>query len=485
MTQTNEIDLELNYHKNQAKIFFEDNSRYKVIAKGRRFGLTRGFATYIIEKMTEGVTPVLWIDTIYGNIERYVERYFIPVLKKLPKNLWKYRTNRNDLKIGNSVCDFRSADNPENIEGFGYALIVINEAGIVLKNRSLWTESILPMILDYKAKVLIGGTPKGKRVKRTNEKHLFYELYEKCQKSNVKCKENPPSSQGEATPFEKGGMNPPSSQGEATPFGKGGMNPPSVQGTDTPFSKGGIWESFNFSSYDNPLLDKEEIDELVKEISPVLRDQEIYGKFVDAKSAGIIKSDWWQYYENESELFTQRVYKKVQSWDTAFKKNQENDYSVCTTWLVAQNGYYLIDMWRGRVEFPELKKKVIELYDREKPNEILIEDKASGQSLIQELQRNTRLPVKVIKVDSDKISRVHTITPLIEAGKVIIPREKHWVKTFTDECEDFPNGEFDDIVDTMSQFLINEKGLPTADCKGIIHLPRKGKIGRASCRERV
>ena len=262
--------------------------------------------------MLDGVSPVLWVDTVYGNIERYVERYFIPTLKGIPKNLWKYRTNRNDLKIGNSVCDFRSADNPENIEGFGYALIVINEAGIVLKNRNLWTESILPMILDYKANVLIGGTPKGKLVKRTREKHLFYELYEKSKKYKVE------------------------SQKEE-------------------------WESFNFTSYDNPLLDPKEIDELVKEISPALREQEIYGKFIDAETSGIIKHEWWKYYENEADLYKQRVLKKVQSWDTAFKKNQENDYSACTTWLVGENAYYLIDMWKGRVEFPELKRKVVEL----------------------------------------------------------------------------------------------------------------------------
>ena len=157
-----EISLDITYHKNQQKIFFESKARYKVIAKGRRFGLTRGFANYVIDQMMDGVSPVLWVDTIYGNIDRYVERYFTPTLKQLPKNLWKYRSNRNDLKIMSSVCDFRSADRPENIEGFGYALIIINEAGIVLKNRSLWNESIRPMILDYKADVLIGGTPKGK-----------------------------------------------------------------------------------------------------------------------------------------------------------------------------------------------------------------------------------------------------------------------------------------------------------------------------------
>ena len=83
---------------NQLKIFYESDARYKIVAKGRRFGLTRGFANYAIENMLEGVSPVLWVDTIYGNIERYVERYFLPVLNDLPKNLWKYRSNRNDLK---------------------------------------------------------------------------------------------------------------------------------------------------------------------------------------------------------------------------------------------------------------------------------------------------------------------------------------------------------------------------------------------------
>ena len=427
------VDLELQYHRNQEKIFFESDARYKVIAKGRRFGLTKGFSNYVIEQMLNGVSPVLWVDTIYGNIERYVERYFIPVLRKLPRKYWKYRANRTELRIGNSVCDFRSADNPENIEGFGYALIVINEAGIVLKNRALWNESILPMILDYKANVLIGGTPKGKVVKRSKEKHLFFELHERGQKSEVKGQ----------------------------------------KGKETGTYK--EWQSFNYSSYDNPLIDPNDIDELVKQISPALRDQEIYGKFIDKESSGIIKRDWWRYYDDEASLTRQRVFKKVQSWDTAFKKNQENDYSVCTTWLVAENGYYLLDLWKGRVEFPELKRKVVELHKMHSANEILIEDKASGQSLIQELQRDTALPIKPIKVVEDKIARVHSVTPLIEAGKVFLPQNRHWLSEFINECEEFPNGEFDDVVDSVSQFLNNVKTSGHSDYKGIVHLPR-GKI---------
>ena len=419
-----ELKLEIKYHPNQSKIFFESDARYKIIAKGRRFGLTRGFANYVMEQMIEGVTPVLWVDTIYGNIERYVERYFMPVLRTIPKEYYKYRANRNDLKIGKSICDFRSADKPENIEGFGYALIVINEAGIVLKNRRLWTESIMPMIMDFKARVLIGGTPKGKSLKKTNEKHLFYELFLRCETTNGRCE---------------------------TTDGKG------ETGNNTPLSfpsqEGNLqWAAFNFSSYDNPYIEKSEIDNLVMEISPMLREQEVFGKFIDKESKGVIDSSWWKYFERES-LLDKRISAITQSWDTGFKDGEGNDYSVCTTWKTSDDGYYLIDMWRSRVEFPELKKQSIRLYELFRPNEILIEDKASGQSLIQELQRETRLPIKAVKVDKDKIARVHAITPLIEAGKVKLPINENWVKELVNECEDFPDGEFDDVVDSVSQFL--------------------------------
>jgi hypothetical protein len=263
----------------------------------------------------------------------------------MPKSLWKYRANKNDLKIGNSVCDFRSADKPENIEGFGYALIILNEAGIILKNRRLWEETIRPMIMDYKAKVIIGGTPKGKRVRSTGEVHLFYELFSRGETGNVKSEMNPPLN------------TPETSSGQALQGGE-------ISAND--------WQSFNFSSYDNPLLDPKEIDELANDISPSLREQEIYGKFVDKETSGIIKTEWWRYYD-VSTLPTERVLKKVQSWDTAFKEKESNDFSVCTTWAVTQNGYYVLDLWRKRVEFPELKKQCLVLNEIHKPNEILIE----------------------------------------------------------------------------------------------------------------
>lgn len=392
-----ENNIELTFHKNQLDIFYNSKARYKIIAKGRRFGLTKGMANYIIDRMLTSKIAVLWVDTTYSNIQRYVERYIIPELNNLPNNEWKWRKKESILELGMSYCDFRSADRPENIEGFGYNLIILNEAGIILKNNRLWLESIRPMVMDYKAEVIIGGTPKGKRVKN-NETHYFYELSEYAKKT-----------------------------------------------------KG--WKFYNYSSYDNVLIEADEIDELVKEMSPALRGQEIYGKFVDVETEGIIKIKWFNFYENESEIFRKKIFKRVQSWDTAFKSKQENDYSVCTTWIVTENKYYLVNVWRGRAEFPELKRKVIELYEKHLPNEILIEDKASGQSLIQELRSNTRMPIKPIKVDIDKIARVHSITPVIETGKVSLYNQAEWLKDFLAECEDFPNCEFDDQIDSMSQFL--------------------------------
>jgi len=208
------------------------------------------------------------------------------------------------------------------------------------------------------------------------------------------------------------------------------------------------------------MLDKAEIDELASEISPALRDQEIYGLFVDVESERIIKREWFEVssYKEKGESKKAKV---VQSWDTAFKKNQENDYSVCTTWEIGKNEYRLIDIFRERLEFPELKRKVVELNEKFNPNEIIIEDKASGISLLQELERETSLPIKAIKVSKDKVTRVHSITPIIEAGKVILYSQMDNVNELLNESEEFPNGEFDDMVDSMSQALEYLRNRPT------------------------
>ena len=389
-------ELALTFLPKQSELF-DDPAKFKVVAKGRRFGLTRGMALHVIEKCIDGESPILWVDTVNSNIERYFDRYFMPVLKNLPKGTWKYNRQKNELKLYNSIVDFRTAESPENIEGFGYKIIIINEAGIVLKNRRLWEESIRPMVLDFGANVLIGGTPKGKKHK--GAPHLFYELFERGKADGVR------------------------------------------------------WKAFNYSTYDNPLLKRVDIDELVSEVSPALRDQEIWGKFVDTFSKGIIRKEWLQHFYR-FDFRSKPITKIIQSWDTAFKAKEENDYSCCQTYAIVENEILLIHQWMGKLEFPELKKKFIELYYAIPGVDlVLIEDKASGQSLIQEMQRETIIPIEAIKVDSDKVSRVHLITPLLAKGIVKLNPELEFMSELIDQAEDFPNALHDDCIDPMSQAL--------------------------------
>lgn len=162
----------------------------------------------------------------------------------------------------------------------------------------------------------------------------------------------------------------------------------------------------------------------------------------------IIRREWWRYYR-EKPVFK----RKIHSWDTSFKKGDSNDYSVCTVWGETDTGDYLIDVWRGKVEFPELKRIAIALTERDNPTAVLVEDKASGQSLIQEFQRNTRIPVLPVKVDTDKESRVYAVTPLIEAGRVYLPESAQWLHDYIEELSAFPTGEHDDQVDSTSQAI--------------------------------
>lgn len=442
--------LEITYHEKQLEII-SSRARFKVVAKGRRFGFTKMLSNYVIQKMLEKSIKVLWVDTIYLNIERYVERYFFEVLRNLDRKYWRWRSIKNELRILESVCDFRSADRPQNMEGFGYHLIVINEAGIVLKNRKIYEESIAPMILDYGAEVIIGGTPKGKRHKSKGKsgKHLFYELFEKGVLSSKQTKDG-------IRNYELRIKN------------KNSKTNSKANETS--------WMSFQYSTYDNEILKKSEIKNLESEMDKNLAKQEIYGNFIDSELDSIIKREWWRFYDTV-ELKLKVNYGIYQSWDTAFKTNEENDYTVCTTWEITNDGYYLIDIWRGRLEFPELKRKVVEKGNQFRVNEILIEDHASGQSLIQELNRNTRLAIKPIKKDKDKLSYVYAVTPLIESGKVLLPiglKENEKLEELISECEDFPNGEFDDIVDSITQFLNYAKNLQTGSGE-IFSIKRKRK----------
>jgi len=119
----------------------------------------------------------------------------------------------------------------------------------------------------------------------------------------------------------------------------------------------------------------------------------------------------------------------------------------------------LLDVWVDRVIYPDLKHKVIGLIEKWKPNEVLIEDKASGQQLLQDFRRDTHYPVIAMEPSGqgDKVVRMSNESPTIEAGSVWLPESAPWLFDYEYELQNFPNAEHDDQVDATSQFLRRQR----------------------------
>ncbi len=144
-----------------------------------------------------------------------------------------------------------------------------------------------------------------------------------------------------------------------------------------------------------------------------------------------------------------------QSWDTASKPEEHHDYSVCTTWGVVGDALYLLDVDRQRLDFPSLKRRVIELARHWQPRTLLIEDKGSGTALIQQLRAEANgivYPTAFVPRE-DKLTRLHAQSARIEAGHVHLPERAPWLDDLRTELAAFPQGRHDDQVDAISQFL--------------------------------
>lgn len=165
--------------------------------------------------------------------------------------------------------------------------------------------------------------------------------------------------------------------------------------------------------------------------------------------AAILKRDWWGRYDELPEM--ELIY---QFWDTAYEEKEENDYSACATWGLNKNGIYLIDMYRGKMIFPKLKLKVLEMYKKFNPMKVHIEDAGSGKSLLQDIKYvdGEVVPIYEIK-PKNKIVRAHAVSPFIESGKVFIPNKAPWLDDYLAEVTGFPNALHDDMTDVTTMGL--------------------------------
>lgn len=204
------------------------------------------------------------------------------------------------------------------------------------------------------------------------------------------------------------------------------------------------------------------VDELtaLKAELPNQKWQAQYQQAPTSESSAIVKREWWKIWEDEDPPHCDYT---LMAWDTAFEKSNRADYSACTLWGVFEkedeNGIFqtnliLLNAFRDRLEFPSLKKRVIEEWQEWNPDSMIIEKKASGAPLIYEL-RAMGIPVQEFTPvrGNDKITRLNAVSDLFASGRVWAPNT-HWAEEVVDEVASFPSGEHDDYVDTVSLALM-------------------------------
>jgi predicted phage terminase large subunit-like protein len=207
----------------------------------------------------------------------------------------------------------------------------------------------------------------------------------------------------------------------------------------------------------------------LKEELPVSKWNAQYQQSPTSEEGALVKREWWKMWESERPPKCEFI---IQSWDTAFTKNERSDYSACTTWGVfylnedeMQPNIILLDAFKERMEFPQLKERAIRMYKEWEPDAFIVEAKASGAPLIFELRR-MGIPVSEFTPTrgNDKIARLNSVTDLFASGKVWAPGTR-WADEVIEEMASFPNSDHDDLVDSSTQALIRfRKG-------GFISLP--------------
>jgi len=245
------------------------------------------------------------------------------------------------------------------------------------------------------------------------------------------------------------------------------------------------WEVVEFPAImpsDNPLWpefwNKDDLLK-VKAALPVAKWNAQWQQQPTASEGAIVKKEWWQTWEDEEIPPVKYV---MQSYDTAFSKKETADYSAITTWGVFEpeeggpDHLILLDARRGRWNFPELKEIALEEHDYWEPDMVIVEAKASGMPLTDELRR-TGIPVMNYTPSKgrDKVTRMHTVAPLFEAGMVWAP-DKKFADEVIEECAAFPNGDHDDFVDSMTMALIRFRQggfiALTGEEDDVEHIPR-------------
>lgn len=377
-----------------------DKHKFIILRAARRFGKTY-FACQLacLKAIANKELKILWVDTVQANIKRYIAEYFRPILGELWKSV-EYDRQQNTLTFLNgSKIYFGSAERPENLEGFDYHLIFLNEAGIILKKEGLWYNTIQPM--SKNGRVYFIGTPKGKTG------HIYYEL-------SQKGKEDPD------------------------------------------------WNEYHLPAIKSPFYTQKELDKIKSQIPTFLWLQNYEAEFVDVYENSMIPPDCLRFYDFVDLNNFDKVFIHADTTHTA-KTTSDYFALVVMGENKKDHNYYVLDFILDKIDVEKQALSLINIYQKygKKVSKITYDEKANqgfgywSKKLARE-DFNLSLPLQELKYNQDKVNHFTPHTKHFLNNRVYLPKNHNRLNLATDQLLAFPQkGVNDDFVDGISGCLDN------------------------------
>ena len=377
---------------------FDSEARWKILCAGRRFGKTRLGVQMCMEVALRG-GRAWWVAPTFA-IARVGWRDIAATAQSFPKEIEPEISIVNmEFTLANGgQIAVRSADNPQRLRGEGLDFIVMDEAAFV--KPEVWQEVLRPTLTERKGSALFISTPMGMN-------NWFYNLWETAATADN-------------------------------------------------------WERFRFSTYDNPRIDPEEVDQAKTEVGSIVFAQEYMAEFVEA-GQGMIKPEWmkyWNYDDNGDFVLDGETYFKKEctiflATDIATSVDEDADYTAIVAVAMTKNNKMIVlDCLRQRFEGPDILSAIKRMIDKHQAGWVTMERQGFQLSLIQMAKRQG-MRVKEVKPDKDKVARALTLSARMEAGDVYFKTDAPWLDDMERELFTFPVGAHDDMVDALGYGVLN------------------------------
>jgi predicted phage terminase large subunit-like protein len=389
-------------HEKQIEIV-EDQSRFKVLSAGRRWGKTLLGCWLCIAYALEG-KRAWWVAPTYTMaLEGWRELRQIAV----DYGVIVKEAERTIITPNGGMVSVRSADNPDRLRGAGLDFIVLDECAFI--KEQTWTEVLRPTLSDRMGSALFISTPKGY--------NWFQRLFEDAQNREGWATWTLPTSSNPLVPL---------SELEIAKEEVGSFLYSQEYEAQFVEATGGLIKPEYFKFYD---------DEIVRELDAT-------GNFIDRR---VLKYDNRRTYEDDTF--------KITTVDLAVSTKDTADYTViCTATITKDADIFVEDIIRDRIEAPNLIPILQSVYNKYQPSFIGIE-KTGYQLAMVQLARREGLPVKELRADRDKVARAYPLSAKMEAGKIYFPRQKVWYANLERELLQFPASEHDDQVDALAYIV--------------------------------